>query len=177
MSSQTLAAPRAGRAADALLPKVYDQLQSLAAAHLQREPVDHTLEPAALVNEVYLKLARRRSLSESEPAMFFSLAAATIRRVLVDHARRRAAAKRGGRWRRVGLEDEPGCPAPDVTLIALDEAMEKLAAQHERQARIVELRFFTGLQVDEVAHLLGVSPRTVADDWARARQWLRDQLE
>jgi RNA polymerase sigma factor (TIGR02999 family) len=159
----------------ALLERVYTELRELAAQHLRRERRAHTLQPTALAHEAWIKLEQGGARGTTR-AELMALAAVAIRRILVDHARRRAADKRG-RGERVMLEDRtaPGTPAA-VDLLALDEALQRLHELDARQARIVELRFFAGLEVDEVARALGISPRTVAGDWAMAKAFLHAQL-
>ena len=163
---------------DRLFAIVYDELRALASAHLRGERRGHTLQTTALVHEAYLRLSRREDLEGRPRAEFLSIAAEAIRRVLVDHARRRGAAKRGGSWDRTALHDGLGVTDGDagVDVLALDEALGRLAELNERQARIVELRFFAGLEVDEVARTLGLSPRTVAGDWSMAKAWLYGEL-
>lgn len=164
-------------ALERLLPLVYDELRQLARAQLRRERPDHTLQPTALVHEAFLRLAGQREAAGANRSQFFSLAARLMRRVLVDHARARQAAKRGGPAARLslaGLEIE--IPEMAVDFLDLDRALDRLAAAFERPARIVELRFFGGLEVEEVAALLAVSERTVKRDWSFARAWLLREL-
>lgn len=164
-------------AADRLVPLIYDDLRRLAEKYLRRERADHTLQPTALVNEVYLRMVKSEEVEWQGRARFFALAARQIRTILVDHARRTGAAKRGGRASRLTLDAEMTPVAgPVVDLLALDEAMAALAERSARQAQTVELRFFGGLTVAEAAEVLGVSPSTVKDDWAVARAWLRKCL-
>lgn len=175
-----LAGTVAGHEADAarLFAIVYDELRRLAAAALRRERADHTLQPTALVHEAFLRLVDVPEDRWNDRGHFIALAARAMRRVLVDHARGRNALKRGNAEVRVPFEDvdiaagEPG----DVDLVALDDVLERLAALDARQARIVELRFFGGLTVEETAALIGSSPRTVKRDWQMARAWLRREL-
>ena len=158
-----------------LIDAVYDELRRLARAYLRRERPDHSLAPTALVHEAYLKLVDQRRVQWQNRAHFFAIAAHLMRRILVDHARARSAAKRGGS--RVALEDvELATPPVDVDLLALDAALEKLAALDARQSRLVELRFFAGLTVDEAAAAIDVAPITVKRDWALARGWLFREL-
>ncbi len=165
--------PEAGQ----LLPLVYDELRAVAADHLRRERVDHTLQPTALVHEAYLRLARLDRIQWKDKTHFFVAGAGAIRRVLVDHARGKGAAKRGGGARRITLGAVPGVEANhEVDLIALDEALGKLAGLDQRKARIVELRYFGGLTIAETARALGVGTTTVEDDWVFARSWLRREL-
>jgi RNA polymerase sigma factor (TIGR02999 family) len=158
-----------------LIDAVYDELRRLARGHLSRERPEHSLAPTALVHEAYLKLVDQRRVRWQSRAHFFSIAAHVMRRILVDHARARAAGKRAGAT--VSLDDvEAGTPPVDVDLLALDTALEKLAAVDERQGRLVELRYFGGLTVEETAAALDVSPITVKRDWALARAWLFREL-
>lgn len=163
--------------ADDLLPLVYDELRAVAADHLRRERADHTLQPTALVHEAYLRLSKLDRIEWRDKTHFFVAGAGAIRRVLVDHARGKGAAKRGGEARRLTLGAVPGA-APDdaVDLIALDEALGKLAGLDARKARVVELRYFGGLTIAETARALDVGTTTVEDDWVFARSWLRREL-
>jgi RNA polymerase sigma factor (TIGR02999 family) len=160
-----------------LMPYVVDELRRLAARALRREGAAHTLQPTALVNELYLRLVGRRSVEWQNRAHFLGFAAQAMRRILVDHARAKHRAKRGERAVRVTLlpAHAVGGP-PDVDLIALDRALDRLAALDRRQARIVELRFFGGLSVREAAAVLAVGEATVVRDWASARAWLFREL-
>jgi len=170
-----LAEGEQGAAAD-LMPLVYDELRALAAVYLRQERSDHTLEPTAVVNEAFLRLVDQRKTDWKSRAHFIAVGASMIRRVLIDHARATKAAKRGGSWARVTL-DRPLVEGVDhVEMIALDDALQKLERVDERQARVVELRFFGGLSTNEVAHVLDVSQRTVESDWAMAKAWLRREL-
>jgi RNA polymerase sigma factor (TIGR02999 family) len=160
-----------------LLPLVYDELRRLAASYLRRERADHTLQPTALVHEAYLKLVDQRLDRWQNRSHFFGIAAQAMRRILVDHARAHDAAKRGAGVERVTLDEHALLgESSSVDLIALDEALTRLATLDPRQARIVELRFFAGLEVDETARVLDVSPATVKRDWAMARAWLHREL-
>ncbi len=165
----------------ALLPLVYDQLRAVAAEYLRREGAGHTLQPTALVHEAYLRLAKLDRYRWADKTHFFVVGAEAIRRVLVDHARAKGAAKRGGGARRLTLSGLGGLDgattAPDLDLLALDEALERLAALDARKARVVALRFFGGLTLEEVARTLQVGVTTVKDDWAYARAWLLDELD
>ncbi len=159
------------------MPLVYDELRALAQSYLNRERPDHTLQATALVHDAYVRLIRQEDVEWKNRAHFFAVAAQAIRRILVDHARGHQRQKRGGGRERVRLdEDVAVLDERDIDLIALDEALEKLAHLRERQARIVELRFFGGLELKEVAEFLGVSPRTVTGDWQMARAWLRREM-
>ncbi len=165
-------------AADRLTPLVYDELRRLAQHFLQRETPGHTLQATALVHEAYLRLAGQRGADWQNQAQFFAVAATMIRRILVDHARARAAAKRGGGGHRLTLQESVALDAgaDPVDLLDLHDALTDLYALNERRARVVELRFFGGLDVQHTAHVLGVSPRTVKDDWRFARAWLGSRL-
>jgi RNA polymerase sigma-70 factor, ECF subfamily len=164
-------------AADRLLPVVYGELRRLAAGCLRRERTGHTLQPTALVNEAWMKLAGQDAPWQNR-AHFLGVAAGAMRRILVDHARRRHAQKRGGGDLRVTLTDGVAASASggDVDLVLLDGALERLAALDARQARMVTMRFFAGLTVEETAEALGVSEKTVKRDWAAAKAWLRREL-
>jgi len=165
-------------ARDRLLPIVYDELRRQAARELRGERAGHTLQPTALVHEVYLRLAQPRRVPWESRAEFFAAAAQAMRRILVDHARKRAAAKRAGNWTRIELADDVAIEGkPELDLLALDDALEGLAELDPRHARIVELRFFGGLSVAETASVLKVSTATVKRDWSFARAWLLRRLE
>ncbi|MBK9062781.1 MAG: sigma-70 family RNA polymerase sigma factor [Acidobacteria bacterium] len=163
-------------AADRLLPVVYAELRRLAAGYLKRERTGHTLQPTALVNEAWMKLAGQNAPWQNR-AHFLGVAAGAMRRILVDHARRRQAQKRGGSELRVTLTDAaaPG-GGSEIDLVRLDEALERLAALDERQAKMVTMRFFAGLTVEETAEALGVSEKTVKRDWAAAKAYLHREL-
>ncbi len=164
-------------AAARLFPVVYAELRYLAVACLRGQRSSHTLQPTALVHEAYLKLVDQNEAAWNDRAHFCAVAARAMRQVLIDHARGRSAAKRGGGWRRVTLEAATdGAGASPLDLLALDEALDQLGAVDERQARIVELRFFAGLTIDEVAEVLDLSPRTVDLDWKMAKAWLSRAL-
>jgi RNA polymerase sigma-70 factor (ECF subfamily) len=164
-------------ARDRLVALVYEDLRRRAGAYLRRERSDHLLQPTALVNEVYLRLVDHKSVRWENRAQFFGLAARLMRHILVDHARARGAQKRGGAALAVTLE-EGALPSPEtpVSLVALDEALEVLAELDPRQSRVVELRYFGGLSVEETAEVLGLSPATVKRDWTLARAWLHREL-
>lgn len=156
---------------------VYAELRRLASDLMRSERPDHTLQPTALVNEAYLRLVGAGGVAWESRAHFFGIAARAMRQILVDHCRRRAAAKRGGAWQRVTLDDELAVAASsDVELVELDDSLTRLAELDERMARIVELRVFAGLSIDEVAHVLEVSRRTILYDWRVAKLWLRNEL-
>lgn len=157
---------------------VYNELRRQARRHLRVERPDHTLESAALVNEAYVRLVRQGRPQWQNRARFFGVAAHLMRHILVDHARNRAAAKRGAGASRLALDPEL-VPAqkPEMDLVALDDALGKLAALDSQQARLIELRFFGGLSIEEAAVVLGVSPATVKREWVMARAWLRRELK
>jgi RNA polymerase sigma factor (TIGR02999 family) len=164
-------------AVNKLLPLVYDEFKGLAAAYLRRERISHTLQPTALVHEAYLRLVDQTRVAWKGRAHFFAVGAQAMRRVLVDHARYHQRAKRGGGRHRITLAEELALsPTRDEDLLAVDEALEKLTKVDKRQAQIVELRFFGGLSVAEVAEVIGVSKRTVENDWTVVRAWLRREL-
>ncbi len=166
------------RAADPLFALVCDDLRAVSARLLRRERAGHTLQPTALVNEAYMRLVDAEGLAARGRTHFLAIAARAARQVLVDHARGHGADKRGGKRERVTLiEDAAATTDAGVDVEALDAALQRLAQLNTRRARVVELRFFGGLSVDEVAEVLEVSPRTVDDDWRIARAWLRSQLE
>lgn len=160
-------------AMDQLLPLVYDELRRLARAYLRRERPDHTLQGTALVHEVYLRLIDQHSVRWQNRAHFFAMAAQMIRRILVDHARGQKAAKLGAGAVKLSLDEAVGLPGQrDLDLIALDDALHGLATIDPDQSRVVELRFFGGLSIEETAEVLGVSPATVNREWSSARAWL-----
>jgi RNA polymerase sigma factor (TIGR02999 family) len=171
-------------ALNALLPLVYDEMRRLAGSYLRNEGSGHTLQPTALAHEAYIRLLDQRQVSWQNRAHFMGLAAQAMRRILVDHARRRDAQKRGGGAVRVTLEDADAAGEAlasalplDVPAEELDQALDRLARLDERQARVVELRFFTGLSIEETGEALGVSPATVKRDWTLARAWLHRELK
>jgi len=165
-------------ALDELMAVVYDELRRLAAGHLNRERPDHTLQPTALVNEVYLQLIDQRQVNWQNRAHFFGAVAEIMRRVLVSHARKHRARKRGGGAFKVSLGDLAvvSDTAPDVDVILLDQALTELAAMDPPLARLVELRYFGGLSVEETAEVLALSPATIKRQWQTARTWLRRRL-
>ena len=164
-------------ALDALTPLVYDELHRLASRYLRRERPDHTLQSTALVHEAYLRLIDQRNVRWQNRAQFFGLAAELIRRILVDHARARQAAKRGGALYKLTLDEALDATAPrDLDLVRLDDAMGALARLDPQQCRVVELRFFAGLTIEETAEVLGISVATVKRDWLVAKAWLRREL-
>jgi RNA polymerase sigma-70 factor, ECF subfamily len=160
---------------DALIPLVHDELTRLARRHLARERPDHTLQPTALVNEAYLRLVKERGMRWTDRAHFMAVAAQLMRFILVDHARKRRNLKRGGGASPVHL-DVDVVDARAGNIIAIDQALDDLAKVDERKARVVEMRVFGGLTVDESARLLDVSPETIARDWRFARAWLQREL-
>jgi RNA polymerase sigma factor (TIGR02999 family) len=170
---------RAGdaRARDRLLPLVYRELRRVASSYLRRERSDHTLQSTALVHEAYLRLAGPDTPEWRDRAHFFGVAANLMRQILVEHARAHHAAKRGGHAVKLSLEDTPEMPvSADVDVLALDEAMQRLAYMDSRQAQIVELRFFGGLSIEDSAEVLGISPATIKRDWTSARAWLYREM-
>jgi RNA polymerase sigma factor (TIGR02999 family) len=161
------------RAMDRLWPLVYDELRALAAAMMQAERPDHTLQPTALVHEAYQKLIDQSRVRWQDRAHFFAVAAQAIRRILVDHARAHRRAKRGGQRVKLALDEALAAMYESVVdLIALDEALARLAESHPQQARVVEMRFFAGLTIEETAALQGVSASTIERDWRYARATL-----
>lgn len=165
-------------ALDRLTPLVYDDLRRVAGRCLRDERRDHTLQATALVNETYLRLVDQRRVRWEDRAHFFAVAAQVMRRILVDYARRHVAAKRGGGAVKLTLDGVAAItPDPGIDVVALHEALERLAAMDPRQGRIVELRFFGGLTIEETAEVLTVSPATVKNDWSFARAWLYRELE
>jgi RNA polymerase sigma factor (TIGR02999 family) len=161
------------RARDELLPLVYDELRRVALGYLRRERRGHTLQPTALVHEAYLRLIGQERISWQNRAHFFGVAAQMMRRILVDHARSRAASKRPDAALRVGLDEHAATVQPrECELLMLDRALEELIAFDPRQGRIVELRYFGGLSEHEVANLLSLSRATVTREWQTARAWL-----
>jgi RNA polymerase sigma factor (TIGR02999 family) len=160
-------------ALDALVPLVYDELRRLAHHYLRQERSDHTLQSTALVHEAYLRLAGQHPPEWQNRAHFFGIAARIMRQILVEHARSRAAAKRGGPACRLTLDAAVALPTqPDVDVVELDRALNDLAEFDPQQSRIVELRFFGGLTIEDTSEVLGISPATVKRDWVTARAWL-----
>jgi RNA polymerase sigma factor (TIGR02999 family) len=168
-----------------VIPLVYAELHRLAAGYLRQERAGHTLQATALVHETYLRLRKIDRVDWKNRAQFIGVAAGTMRRILVDHARKHDAQKRGGSDPRffLGNENPAGGPIPDLDVVALDRALDRLAREYPRQAQVVELRFFGGLTTEETAEVLaieglnsGVSPSTVERDWRFARAWLHDAL-
>ena len=166
------------RALDQMLPVLYGELHRLAVHYLGREEVGHTLQPTALVHEAYLRLIDQRRADWQNRAQFLGLAAGMMRRILVNHARDRVARKRGGGAAQVSLSMvESPSGQPDVELIALEGALERLAALDPRKSRVVELKFFGGLTTEEIAEVLQVSGATVEREWSFARAWLYSAIE
>lgn len=164
------------RALDALLPLVYKELHRLAHFQLRRERPDHTLQSAALVHEAYLRLVGISTPQWESRTHFFAIAAQLMRQILVDYARRHRAAKRGASVCKVSLQDVLVARQTDVDVIALDDALQALAKIDARQSRVVELRFFAGLSLDEISEALEIGPATVQRDWTAARAWLYREL-
>ncbi|MCU0228881.1 MAG: sigma-70 family RNA polymerase sigma factor [Bryobacterales bacterium] len=167
-------------ALEQLTPIVYDELRRIARRHLARERRDHTLQSTALVHEAYMRLIGAGAGDYQNRQHFFAVAAQVIRRVLVDHARAVNAAKRGGGVQKIFLEDQPEASTPQenvAEVLALHEALDRLAAFDQQQARIVELRYFAGLSIEETAEVVGVSPATIKRDWVMARAWLARELK
>jgi len=160
-----------------LFSLLYEEFHKLAARYLRRERADHTLQPTALVHEAFMKLVNQNQVRWQGKTHFFAVGAQAMRRILVDHARQKQREKRGGGRQFITLDKQVAIsPERDADLLALDEALDKLAQVDPRQASIVELRFFGGLSVAEVAEVLGVSKRTVEGDWTMVRAWLRREL-
>jgi RNA polymerase sigma factor (TIGR02999 family) len=162
-----------------VLPQIYDELRALAAQHLRKERQGHTLQATALVHEAFLRLSGRERVHVQARVQFLAVAAQAMRRVLVDHARRRQAEKRGGPESPVPITDVAEAElaaSPGVDLLDVDDALVRLAALDPRQAQVVELRFFAGMEVEEIAAALEISVSTVQREWRMARAWLRHQL-
>ena len=164
-------------ALDQLVPLVYDELRRQAARYLRRERVGHTLQTTALIHEAYLRLIDQKNVHWQNRAHFFGIAAQLMRRILVDHARTRKRAKRGGSDVRVSFsEANLKTRGQDLDIVALDEALDRLAEIDEQQSKIVELRFFSGLTVEETAEVLSISAATVKRDWSMAKAWLHREI-
>lgn len=162
-----------GAALERLVPRTYGELRRIAHRHMRRERAGHTLNTTALVHEAWVEMAGRAGLAPADRLHFLALASRVMRSVLVDHARQRGAVKRGGGLVRTSLDEGEIAVRERVEeVLALDEALHRLAGHDERLARVVEYRFFGGMTLDETAELLGVSPMTVSRDWAKARAWL-----
>jgi len=165
-------------AAGKLIPLVYSEMRRLAGAYMRRERSDHTLQPTALVNEAYLKLVEQRGVDWQSRSHFFGIAAQVMRRILVDHARGHMRDKRGGGQKPVPI-DEAMVFAPEQSeeILKLNEALDRLTKLDERQGKIVELRFFGGLTVEQTAEMMGISPKTVKRDWSMAKAWLHGEMK
>src|SRR5436190_5795508 len=164
-------------ALDQLTPLVYDELRRMARTYLRAERPEHTLQATALVHEAYLRLIDQHSVSWQNRAHFFGIASQVMRRILVNHALARAAGKRGGGAEKLSLDETVSFPNQrEIDLIALDEALKELERLDPQQTRVVELRFFGGLSIEETAEALKISPATVKRDWSTAQLWLRRQL-
>jgi RNA polymerase sigma factor (TIGR02999 family) len=169
--------PEGSSPAEQLLPMVYDDLRALAEKYLRAEPSGHTLQPTALVHEAYLKLVDQTRVDWQGRTHFFAVGAQAMRRILVDHARRRRAAKRGGDRQRITVDEQLlAAGRRDEDLLDLDEALQRLADLDSQQAQMVEMRFFGGLSVAETALALGMSKRTAEREWTMVRSWLRREL-
>jgi len=165
-------------ARDALIPLIYNELRRIARRHLAHERSDHTLQSAALVNEAYVRLAGKQPPKWQNRAHFFGVAAQMMRHILVDHARNRLAAKRGAGAPRLSLDPEIALPQKaELDLVTLDAALNKLAEMDPQQSRLIELRYFGGLSIEETAIVMGISTRTVDRVWAAARAWLRLEMK
>ncbi|TWU32210.1 ECF-type sigma factor [Novipirellula artificiosorum] len=179
--TQVLSAIEAGdpRAANDLLPLVYEELRRLAGSRMKQEASGQTLQPTALVHEAFMRLVGGDVSQQWDGrGHFFAAAAEAMRRILIENARRRGRAKRGGEIRRCDLHDDAAAVDPDNVeeLLFLDEALNKLAVEDPQLAKLVELRYFTGLTIEETAKVLGVSPRTTKRNWAYARAWLQREM-
>lgn len=164
-------------ALDALIPVVYDELRRQASRYLRRERPGHTLQTTALINEAYLRLVDQKTTRWQNRAQFFGIAAQLMRRILVDHARAKHRAKRGGSDIRVSLTDATAVTSDEtLDLVELDEALNRLGEIDPQQSKIVELRFFSGLNVEETAAALSISPATVKRDWSMAKAWLHREI-
>ncbi len=164
-------------AANRLFGAVYGELRRLAAGLMRRERSNHTLQPTALVNEAYLRLVDGTAITWESRAHFFGIAATAMRRILVEHARHRASARRGGSWQRVTFDEQVEAAAPsDVEVLDLDRLLTGLGALDARMERLVELRVFCGMEMGEIARILGISERTAYNDWRVAKMWLAREL-
>jgi RNA polymerase sigma-70 factor, ECF subfamily len=164
-------------ARERLVPIVYEELRRLAHHYMRGERSGHTLQTTALVNEAYLRLVKIDAMRWRDRVHFFAMAAVLMRRVLVDYARQRGREKRGAGVTITSLDENAAAPETAVDIVALDEALERLAAVDPQQGRVIELRFFAGLSVEETAEALGISPATVKRDWATAKLWLYNELK
>jgi RNA polymerase sigma-70 factor (ECF subfamily) len=167
------------RAMDELLPLIYDELRRLASSYLRRERQGHTLQPTALVHEAYMRMVDQTQVRWQNRAHFFGVAAQMMRRILVDHARGHAAEKRGGEFQKLSLDEQVEVASMDreLNLVALDDALNRLSEVDPQKSKIVELRFFGGLSVDETAEVMGVSAPTVKRQWRMAKAWLYGQMQ
>ncbi len=166
------------QAASRLIPLVYNELRRLAGGYMRRERTDHTLQATALVHEAYLKLVEQRNVNWQGRTHFFAIAAQVMRRFLIDHARGHLREKRGAGERPIPLDEAlVFAPEQSLELVKLDESLERLAQLDARQSKIVELRFFGGLTVEQTAEVLGISPKTVKRDWSVAKAWLHGDLK
>jgi RNA polymerase sigma factor (TIGR02999 family) len=164
-------------AAAELAPLIYDELRRIARRSMQLEPADHILQPTALVNEAFMRLLGQRETDWRNRAHFFAVAAQLMRRILLDYARRRHAVKRGSAGRRITLHDGLLISESRIEdVLALDEALSRLAQLDQQQSRLVELRFFAGLNVEEISHVMGISPTTVKREWSSAKAWLQREM-
>jgi RNA polymerase sigma factor (TIGR02999 family) len=176
--SELLIKWRAGdqEALQVLIPLVYSELRRIAQYHLRQERPDHTLQSTALVHEAYLRLTKQAPVEIENRAHFLAVASRLMRQILVDHARGHRAAKRGGGYKLELSEADSPQPGLNLDMVALDDALNELARLDAQQARIVELRFFGGLSIEETAQVVGVSPTTIKREWATARAWLRREM-
>ena len=177
--TRLLAAWAAGdqNALEELVPLVYSELRRLARSYMRRERADHSLGGTALVHEAYLRLVNQKEMQWQNRAQFFGVASQLIRNILVDHARRRNRLKRGGDAVKLAIDEGTDASGErELDLVALDDALTALAEMDPRQSRIVELRFFTGLSIEDTAEALGISPATVKREWVTARAWLHREL-
>jgi len=166
------------QAASRIVPLVYEELRRLATHYMRRERGDHTLQATALVHEAYIKLVEQRSVNWQSRAHFFAIAAQIMRRLLIDHARGHLRDKRGAGERPIPLDENLAfAPEQSLELIKIDEALDRLSKLDPRQTKIVELRFFGGLTVEETAEVLAISPKTVKRDWSVAKAWLHGELK
>lgn len=164
-------------AGEQLMPLVYEELHRLAHRHMSRERGSHTLQTSALVNEAFVRLVDQKKAHWQNRAHFFSIAAQMMRRILVDYARTRRYSKRGGDWKQVTWDEELfPCSEQNAALVALDDALNELASIDDRKRKVVELRYFAGLSIEETSEVLAVSPGTVMRDWTLAKAWLKRSM-